>query len=395
MPARVPAPDVIVVGGGILGVSAAAFLAEGGAAVSVVEASAIGAGASGRNSGVVQHPFDPALRELHLETLAIYRSLAGDELSLSLPDEPAGLLLVSLSPGAPRRIAADLTTAWPELEPELVDEDRLRRLEPGLAPGVAACRLRIGYPVPPERATRALASLAERRGAGMVVGTAVAGLVRDGDRVAGVRLADGTTIAAGAVLVAAGPSSPRLLDPGGRWRPVRPVWGVVVEVGLADPPRHVLEEAEMDEALGEVASTGQDRGDGSAIDPPIDPEGERPDFSLVTAAGRSSLGSTFLDHEPDPAAWIGRLIAGGRRFVPAIGDARVGPVRSCARPMSVDGRPLLGAVPGLPGAFVASGHGPWGISTGPASGRLVAATILGRPVTIPAELDAVRFGPVG
>jgi len=388
-----------VVGGGIVGVSAAGLIAEAGAEVTLVEASAIAAGASGRNSGVVQHPFDPALRELYVGTLAVYRSLAEDgDVGFVLPPEPAGLLLVSLAPDGPRRVAADLATLWPELEPEYVHGEILRRLEPSLGPDVSACRLRMGYPVPPDRATRALASLAERRGARFLVDRAAAELIRHDDRVIGVRMADGATIPASAVLVAAGPASPGLLDPGGRWRPIRPIWGVVVEVGLADPPSHVLEEAEMDEALGDVALARPAEAAARRAgldDDGHDAAGDRPDFSLVTATGRSSLGSTFLEREPDPAGWVPLLVARGRRFVPAIGDAPLGPVRSCARPVAVDGRPLLGAVPGLPGAFIAAGHGPWGISTGPASARLVADAILGRSSAIPAELDAARFGPVG
>ncbi len=392
--------DVVVVGGGIVGAAAAAFLAEAGAAVTLVEASAIAAGASGRNSGVVQHPFDRALRDLYRATMAAYRELAADgSLGFALPAEPAGLLLVGLAESGPRRVAADLADLWPELEPEFVDPTVLRRLEPSLAPGVSACRLRIGYPVPPAAGTRTFGRLAERRGARIVVGRAVAALTRSGDLTSGVRLTDGTSITAGAVLVAAGPWSPALIDPSGRWRPIRPVWGVVVEVGLADPPGHVIEEAAMDEALGEVAAArpADVVGDGPAdeVGDGPDPAGDRPDFSLVTADGRTSLGSTFLDHEPDPAAWIPRLVAHGRRFLPALADAQLGAVRACARPVAADGRPLIGPIPGRPGAFIAAGHGPWGISTGPASARLAVDAILGRPVAIPPELRADRFGTPG
>ena len=212
----------------------------------------------------------------------------------------------------------------------------------------------------------------------------------------GVRLADGTAVGAGAVLIAAGPWSPALVDPSGGWRPIRPLWGVVVEVGLPDPPGHVLEEAEMDAALGELAAGPATSRDGAATEGDFgdgpDAAGDRPDFSLITAGGRTSLGSTFVEAEPDAAAWVPRLVAHGRRFVPGLGTAPLGPVRSCARPLALDGRPLLGALPGIAGAFIAAGHGPWGISTGPASARLVADAILGRPVTIPDELDAGRFG---
>jgi glycine/D-amino acid oxidase-like deaminating enzyme len=65
----------------------------------------------------------------------------------------------------------------------------------------------------------------------------------------------------------------------------------------------------------------------------------------------------------------------------------------CARPQSVDGRPLVGRVPELDGLWVAAGHGPWGISTGPASGRLVADLLDGRVSGPPPALDPDRFAP--
>jgi glycine/D-amino acid oxidase-like deaminating enzyme len=57
----------------------------------------------------------------------------------------------------------------------------------------------------------------------------------------------------------------------------------------------------------------------------------------------------------------------------------------------LDGRPLIGAVPGFDGLWIAAGHGPWGISTGPASGRLLADLVLGRMMAPPAALDPARF----
>jgi glycine/D-amino acid oxidase-like deaminating enzyme len=66
----------------------------------------------------------------------------------------------------------------------------------------------------------------------------------------------------------------------------------------------------------------------------------------------------------------------------------------CARPLSLDGRPLLGRAPGVDGLWIAAGHGPWGISTGPASGRLIADLITGALDAPPPELDPARFGPL-
>ncbi len=98
----------------------------------------------------------------------------------------------------------------------------------------------------------------------------------------------------------------------------------------------------------------------------------------MTANGATSLGSTFLRSEPDQVAIAPRLVKHGATYVPAIKKAVVGASRSCARPLSVDGRPLIGRVPGTEGLWIAAGHGPWGVSTGPDSGRLLADLLLGR-----------------
>ena len=115
-------------------------------------------------------------------------------------------------------------------------------------------------------------------------------------------------------------------------------------------------------------------------------------FSLVTADGLSALGSTFLPEAPEPSAVVGRLRSRGARYVPAIAAAPVVGTRTCARPVSPDGRPLIGRIPGVRNAYVAAGHGPWGISTGPGSARLIADLVLGRDSAIPAALDPARFG---
>ena len=80
--------------------------------------------------------------------------------------------------------------------------------------------------------------------------------------------------------------------------------------------------------------------------------------------------------------------------MPAVADAPIRGTRACARPQSLDGRPLIGRVPGTPGLFLCAGHGAWGISTGPASARLIADEILGRAPRDPVELDPGRFGEI-
>jgi glycine/D-amino acid oxidase-like deaminating enzyme len=144
-------------------------------------------------------------------------------------------------------------------------------------------------------------------------------------------------------------------------------------VRLPDPPRHALEHADVE---GITAPGGS------------------PDvmFTLIPAADAPTLGSTFARAEPDPRSVAPRLIAHGTRYVPALRDAAIESVRACARPLSADGRALLGPVPGVDGLHLLTGHGPWGVTLGPGSARLVADGVLGRPAAIPAELRADRFG---
>ncbi|MDQ6795994.1 MAG: FAD-binding oxidoreductase, partial [Chloroflexota bacterium] len=394
-----PRPDVVVVGGGIVGTATAAYLAAAGSRVVLVEREGIAAAASGRNSGIVQYPLDPVLATLHRETVALYRELESEAPArFALPAEPAGLLYVSHDERVTAALAEELTATHPELSPSFLDPDRLGALEPALSPGVSACRLAIGYPVAPAVATRAYAALAEDRGVRLMVGQG-AGIVSHGGRCSGV-VVGGQTIESAAVVVAAGPWTPGIVDPSGAWQPIRSLWGAVAEIELPDPPRHVLEEAEIDTTI----EPGERRPDAVPLRParraerPSEPSPPRPDdtaglsFSLVTVAGRSTLGSTFLDDEPDPAAMAPALVRHGSQFVGAIARARIIGTRRCARPLSRDGRPLVGALPFLDGLFVAAGHGPWGISTAPATARLVADLVLGRSKAPPDALDAARFG---
>jgi glycine/D-amino acid oxidase-like deaminating enzyme len=351
------APDVAVVGAGIVGCAVAAFLAEAGASVLLVERDDVAAAASGRNSGVLQHPMDATLAPLFHESLRHYRELG--EHGFALPAEPHGVLVVA--PTA-LDVPAELAS-FPELHAERIAD--AAQVEPALAPGLAGVRLHTGYPVGAATPTRAFADRARAAGARLLTG-AEAALAPGGITVDGVRRP------AGAVVVAAGPWTPEVVDPSGAWRPIAPLWGLIAEVQLPAPPRHTLEEAGIDELVARVA------------DPP-------PLFSLVTTGAVSALGSTFQHERPDAAALAPLLRERGARFVPALGEAEIGAVRACARPLSADGLPLLGRAPGRDDVFVAAGHGPWGISLGPASARVVADLVVGRASAPLAPFDPRRF----
>jgi glycine/D-amino acid oxidase-like deaminating enzyme len=393
----VTAPDVVVVGGGIVGVSAAAFLSAAGASVLLVERDGLASGASGANAGVVWHPFDPVMVALYRETVVLYRELANASGSFRIGERPTGLLEVSTSERAVRAQRAAIEAFYPELGATVLDESALREAEPGIAAGYWGCRSELGYPIAPASSTYAYATLAEARGAIVRTGRAAA-LEIAGDGVTGVRI-DGEPIAAGAVLAAAGPWTPALLDATLAWVPIRPLWGVVAEVEMQRQPRHIVDEIGEDAAADTIA-TASGNGQRWELDPAASPEREAPSPgavrpSVAPTPGIASIGSTHLALEPDPAAWIEPILVRASRFLPAISEAPIRGVRACARPLSDDGRPLVGFVPGKRNLFVCAGHGPWGISTGPASARLVTDLILGRAPAIPDELDSARFGAPG
>jgi glycine/D-amino acid oxidase-like deaminating enzyme len=175
---------------------------------------------------------------------------------------------------------------------------------------------------------------------------------------------DGAHHPAGAVVLAAGP-----------WTPVAsvsPLWGVVVEYELPEAPVHVLEEAGID-----ALSSGEELS--SVL------------FSAVTARGISAIGSSFTLQEPDADALAVEIVRNATRFLPALEGGEPRGMRVCARPITEDGRPLLGPLPEVEGLAIASGHGAWGITLGPASSRRVADQLLGRRVDIPPALAAGRI----
>ena len=348
--------DVAVIGGGIVGAAAAAFLAEAGADVVLAEQDRIGAGASGRNSGVVQHPFDPVLAPLYEESLAIYRKLDAPGTDAFPIDRPAdGLLSISPDADLIEASAADTRDQFPELDPEALGPDELQEAEPCLVPGLHGCLTRTGWAVPPMAAVEAFAERARRAGARFI------------------GWPESFEVDAPVTLVTAGPWTPSVVDPKGGWLPIAPVWGVVADVELTERPRHVLEEAGIPE-LAEALGAGE-------AAPHL--------FSLVSCGERNGLGSTFTADEPDEGALARVIVERGGRFVRGIGRVRA--TRACARPVSADGRPLIG--PLGDGLHVCAGHGPWGISTGPASARMAVDEILGRDAGIPAALRADRFPP--
>ena len=371
---------VAVVGAGIVGVSAAFFLARAGVDVRLLEARAPAAAATGAADGAVSvaSKRPGAMMNAALAGLALYRDLAAEGVL------DGGFLTRStylVAVGATE--AAVLDGHAEALASAGVDVVRhpanaLARLAPALSPEAeGAIEVRgeghaIGYDV-----VRRLI-----RHAGLTVerSVAVRGLARGSDgRLLGLDT-DRGRIEADAVVIAAGGGSAELLGLDGVLRPRR---GQLL----------VTERAPMlNRALpGAIMSARYLLSKASAKGAPVSPRG----YGLVIdplRTGQFLVGGTRENDEARPIAdveAIGHILADAVAMVPGLAKLRLLRAFAGLRTAVVDGLPLVGRAPGGDGLFVATGFEGDGICLGPVMGRAIAHALLGRPV----DLDLSPFDP--
>jgi D-amino-acid dehydrogenase len=99
---------------------------------------------------------------------------------------------------------------------------------------------------------------------------------------------------------------------------------------------------------------------------------------IVTGATRET-GAGFEPHLT--ARGVAEVIHEALRVAPGLADAEVLEIRIGLRPLSVDGQPILGPVPGVDGLLLATGHGPSGLTLGPLSGKVIAELATGQPAS--------------
>src|SRR3954469_21214250 len=171
---------------------------------------------------------------------------------------------------------------------------------------------------------------------------------------------DGATLAADAVLIAMGPWTAEAA----RWLPLPAVYGLKSDslvLGTEAPLPDCAIFAEVEDAAGEAhAPELFTRPDGTTYFCGLSSEDPVPDDPAAVA--------------PDPDAER-RLRAMAAALSPSLAAAPVLAIQACYRPVTRDSLPFIGRVPGVKGAYVATGHGPWGILNAPATGEAVAALI--------------------
>jgi D-amino-acid dehydrogenase len=248
-----------------------------------------------------------------------------------------------------------------------LDAASLAALEPALDPArvVTGLHARVDRFVRPEELTAGLAQHLRAGGVEIREGCELRSLER---RSGGWTLATGSgaPVTAQRVVVAAGlPTAPLLRRLGVRV-PLMGARGYSVTIaGRGTPPRHALYLAE--------AKLGLSPFDGG-----------------VRVAGVFELGA----RDADAAAGAGeRLLAAARPYLAGWQPDADGPVEAWAglRPATPDGLPLIGALPGLDGVYLATGHGMLGVTLAPATADLLAPLVLeGRAAPELAPFDPAR-----
>jgi len=334
----------LILGGGVIGTSIAYRLASRGADVTVIERSAIACAASGKSGGFLALDWCDGTPLMHLARRSF-------ELHAELAEDLSG------DWGYRRMTTYAGMVGRPSIRPP-------RGPLPGWISSDVEINGRLGSAnttaqVHPAAFTTNMMRAAQEHGAELRIGT-VTGLLRRGGDVIGVDL-DGETLEGEAIIIAMGPWSVLATQ----WLSLPPVFGMkghslVFATGEMLPPEALF--LEYVEAAGSILA------------PEVFP---RADGTTYVCA-LSSDSPLPVDPEfvvPDDGA-IDRLKALCGRISPVLANSRVLASHACFRPMTQDGLPLIGAIPGARGAYVATGHSVWGILNAPATAEAVAELIL-------------------
>ncbi|MCB1498027.1 MAG: FAD-binding oxidoreductase [Bauldia sp.] len=357
---------VLICGGGVIGAATAYFLARRGVDVTVVERTGIACAASGKSGGFLALDWCDGgpLEGLARRSYALHADLAE---ALEADYGYRAMTTYSGAASANRKASKSNNLGVDWISDDLVLGSRLGSTETTAQ-------------VDPRAFTKALIAAAGRLGAVVKQGM-VAGLTRTGDgrAVTGATVsidASDETLEADAVVLAMGPWS--ILA--SQWVPLPPVFGLKGHSLVFDTPGRLPPDAlfvEYREASGAMAS------------PEVFPRADGTTYVCGVSAHDSPLPVDPADVTPDPGS-IERLEAICAALSPALDPARIIARQSCFRPVTQDGLPLIGAIPGVANAYVATGHSVWGMLNAPATGEAMAELILDGAAT---TIDISAFDP--
>lgn len=364
--------DVAIIGAGITGLSVAWNLAQRSTKrVVVYERTGIGAEASGVQPGGVRQQWSTRVScELAIESVAFYRELADRLESRVKPRLDRGGYLFVADSDASHALLAENVALQNELgiPSRLVTAAEAAEIVPGLVPdglrGASFCA-EDGYFDKPQGVVEAFAEAAGRTGV-QFVHRDVARLTADGS---GWRLQfhDGTSARASNVVVAAGYGSP----------------DVVASLGIDLPIRKEARYLFFSSPIGE------------RLLEPLVVAAERRFAAKQLADGRVLASDLGADGDPESGRrhWRKTVARGVQSLLPQLEFVSFELLVEGFYDVTPDHQPILGAVPGVDGLWLAAGFSGHGFMFAPAVGRRLAEAI-GGAVPHPSlrELSLGRFG---
>ena len=381
--------STVIVGGGVVGCAAAFFLAERGEHdVLLLERHQLGQGTSKGGLGGIRHQFEDEL-DVRMSKLAVafWRSFE-DRTGARHDFQQRGYLFIAGTMEGLTQLQAPLSMyEGVGVNVEMVDLPEIERLVPGirtddLVGGRFGAEDGYGDPI---QALAGFAASAHLGGVKIREGVAATEIVREGDRVTGVRTSDGV-ISCERVLLATGCWTASLAATAGVAVPIWAYARSIMETGAYPALARVPLTIEWESGFH------------------FRPKGGRQRFAVpnLTADGRVEKGpgsppAAFVPGEygelvvpPALEPWV-RARAAWRH--PLFADLKITDSWSCFYEMTPDDHPVVGAVPGVSGLYIAAGFSGHGFMHTPATAQLVVEEMLdGRAHTLDiTDLSLERF----
>jgi len=418
-PSAIPtAADVVIIGGGIVGVSAAWFLAKQGVQTVLCEKGHIAGEQSGRNWGWVRvQGRDTREIPMMQESLRIWGGLK-DEIGEDVGFTRGGCFFTANSEKQLEALGVWLETAEHfGIGTRLLSADELKKHVSGSAVDWAgALYTETDGRAEPQKAAPAIARAATRSGASVLTSCAVRGIETSGGRVSAVVTEHGT-IKTAVVLCAAGAWTSLFCGSLGINVPQLKVRGTVARTA---PASSVLNGNLFDDRLGirRREDGGYSIAHGSVLEHLVTPSSFRHFVKFIPALKeefkilRISFGREFVDEWQTPKSWpldkpspfeksrvlnpkpSERVLKGIRRnldtIFPQLKNTPI--VESWAGMIesSPDIVPIIDAIDSVPGFHIATGFSGHGFGIGPGAGKAVAGLLIGEDSGL--DISALRLG---
>ena len=347
--------EVVIVGGGAAGCAVAYYLAKSGVKSTIIESQGVAAEASGYAAGGlyplqgtgIPGPLGPFAWESFQMHFKLWEDLK-EETGLDFQGRTVSSIRVAFEEADIGDMESTLETvsAAEGFEAHWLDAGEIRDLDPRITPkAVGGLYSRGNGGVDSYQYTVALAEAAKKRGAKFLQGR-VCGLEHAGGRVTGVQLED-RMVSCDWVVLAMGPWS-RQAEPWlGAYIPVDPLKGEILRLGLAGPP----------------LAYDLSGGGGSLY--------AKPDGQVWCGATEEWRGFDRQISESARRSILERAV----KLIPELNQAPIVMHTACLRPVTPDGLPIIGQLPGYSNVYLATGAGKKGILLSPGTGQAIGGLV--------------------